>query len=91
MWGEWGGGDVSANSPPPHPPPHPRFAAFRKDAWWFASIDMLRRLALTNLPLLFDTNLLQLEVAFAVNVVSMLGTQYAKPHYDKSADVVQYG
>ena len=52
---------------------------------------MLRRLALTNLPLLFDTNLLQLEVAFAVNVVSMLGTQYAKPHYDKSADVVQYG
>ena len=57
----------------------------------FASFDMLRRLSLTSLLLLFDSSLVQIQVAFLLSWAGIVVTQEAAPHWTPVADRGQYG
>ena len=57
----------------------------------FASFDMLRRLSLTSLLLLFNSSLVQIQVALLLSFLGIVVTQEAAPHWTPVADSVQYG
>ena len=52
---------------------------------------MLRRLSLTSLLLLFNSSLVQIQVALLLSFAGIALTQEVAPHWTPVADRVQYG